>query len=44
MVVLKGSLTDNPSIIRRHEHVFKGGIDFDPRVPIEDTHGRVGID
>jgi imidazolonepropionase-like amidohydrolase len=44
LVVLKGDLTRDPSVIRTPTLVFKDGIGYDPAKLIESIEGRVGID
>jgi imidazolonepropionase-like amidohydrolase len=44
LVVLKGDLTSDPSVIRNPTVVFKDGIGYDPAKLIESVQGRVGID
>ena len=43
LVVLKGSLASDPSVIRNPTIVFKDGIGYDPAKLIESVQGRVGI-
>jgi imidazolonepropionase-like amidohydrolase len=44
LVVLKGDLTAEPSVIRNPVIVFKGGIGYNSGKLIESIQGRVGID
>lgn len=44
LVVLKGDLTADPTVIRRPTMVFKDGVGYDPTKLIESVQGRVGID
>jgi hypothetical protein len=44
VVVLKGDLTADPTVIRNPTLVFKDGIGYDPAKLIESVQGRVGID
>ena len=44
LVVLKGDLTADPSVIRNPTMVFKDGIGYDPAKLIASVQGRVGID
>ncbi len=44
LVVLKGDLTADPTVIRSPTVVFKDGIGYDPAKLIESVQGRVGID
>jgi imidazolonepropionase-like amidohydrolase len=44
LVVLKGDLTADPSVIRNSTVVFKDGIGYDPAKLIASVQGRVGID
>jgi imidazolonepropionase-like amidohydrolase len=44
LVVLKGDLTTDPSVIRNPTVVFKDGIGYDPAKLIQSVQGRVGID
>jgi N-acetylglucosamine-6-phosphate deacetylase len=43
LVLLKGDLTQDPSVIRQVETVFKDGIGYDPGKLIDDVRGRVGV-
>jgi imidazolonepropionase-like amidohydrolase len=43
LVVLRGDLTQSPSIIREVELVFKDGIGYDPAKLIASVKGQVGI-
>lgn len=42
MVVLKGDLTKEPSVIRNVKYVIKDGFSFDPKKLIESVEGHVG--
>jgi cytosine/adenosine deaminase-related metal-dependent hydrolase len=44
LVVLKGDLTSQPSVIRNPTVVFKDGVGYDPAKLIASIEGRVGID
>jgi imidazolonepropionase-like amidohydrolase len=44
LVVLKGDLTSQPSVIRNPTVVFKDGVGYDPAKLIASVEGRVGID
>ena len=44
LVVLKGDLTSQPSVIRNPTMVFKDGVGYDPAKLIASIEGRVGID
>jgi hypothetical protein len=44
LVVLKGDLTADPTVIRNPTVVFKDGIGYDPAKLIGSVQGRVGID
>jgi imidazolonepropionase-like amidohydrolase len=44
LVVLKGDLTRDPTVIRNPTLVFKDGVGYDPAKLIESVQGRVGID
>jgi hypothetical protein len=44
LVVLKGDLTTDPSVIRSPALVFKDGVGYDPAKLIASVQGRVGID
>lgn len=44
LVVLKGNLTQDPTVIRSPTMVFKDGVGYDPAKLIESIKGRVGID
>jgi imidazolonepropionase-like amidohydrolase len=44
LVVLKGELTADPTVIRKPTVVFKDGIGYDSAKLIESVQGRVGID
>jgi imidazolonepropionase-like amidohydrolase len=44
LVVLKGDLSSDPTVIRNPTVVFKDGIGYDPAKLIESIQGRVGID
>ena len=44
LVVLKGDLTADPSVIRNPAVVFKDGVGYDPGKLIASIEGRVGID
>ena len=44
LVVLKGDLGRDPTVIRNVTTVFKDGIGYDPAKLIESVKGRVGID
>jgi hypothetical protein len=44
LVVLKGDLTRDPSVIRNSTLVFKDGVGYDSAKLIESIQGRVGID
>ncbi|HEX3235954.1 MAG TPA: amidohydrolase family protein [Gemmatimonadales bacterium] len=44
LVVLKGDLTADPTVIRNPTTVFKDGIGYDPAKLIASVQGRVGID
>jgi hypothetical protein len=44
LVVLKGDLTADPSVIRNATVVFKDGIGYDPAKLVASVQGRVGID
>ena len=44
LVVLKGDLTADPTVIRNPTVVFKDGIGYDSAKLIESIQGRVGID
>ena len=44
LVLLKGDLTADPSVIRNPTVVFKDGIGYDPAKLIASVQGRVGID
>ena len=44
LVVLKGDLTADPSVIRQPTIVFKDGIGYDPAKLLASVQGRVGID
>jgi imidazolonepropionase-like amidohydrolase len=44
LVVLKGDLTREPSVIRNTTMVFKDGVGYDPAKLIASVEGRVGID
>jgi imidazolonepropionase-like amidohydrolase len=44
LVVLRGDLTADPSVIRNAITVFKDGVGYDPGKLIESIEGRVGID
>lgn len=43
LVVLKGDLVEDPSVIRNVAWVFKQGKGYDPRPMLEDVEGQVGI-
>jgi hypothetical protein len=43
LVVLKGDLASDPSVIRNPTIVFKDGIGYDPAKLIESVQGKVGI-
>lgn len=42
LVVLEGSLPDDPTVIRNVRLVFKDGVGYDPARLIEDVEGRIG--
>jgi hypothetical protein len=44
LVILDGFLKQDPSVIRRVEYVFKGGLCFDPQRIVPETDGQVGIE
>lgn len=44
LVLLRGDLTKDPSVIRNVEAVFKDGYGYDPKKLIDAVRGRVGID
>jgi predicted amidohydrolase YtcJ len=44
LVVLKGDLTADPSVIRSPTLVFKDGVGYDPAKLLASVQGRVGID
>lgn len=44
LVLLKGDLTADPSVIRNTTVVFKDGVGYDPAKLIASVQGRVGID
>jgi imidazolonepropionase-like amidohydrolase len=44
LVVLKGDLTRDPTVIRNPTVVFKDGVGYDSAKLIESIQGRVGID
>ena len=44
LVVLKGDLTADPTVIRNPTVVFKDGIGYDSAKLVESIQGRVGID
>jgi imidazolonepropionase-like amidohydrolase len=44
LVVLKGDLTTDPTVIRHPTLVFKDGVGYDSAKLIESVQGRVGID
>lgn len=44
LVLLKGDLIADPSVIRNVVTVFKDGVGYDPRKLIDAVRGRVGID
>jgi imidazolonepropionase-like amidohydrolase len=44
LVVLRGDLAANPSVIRNVATVFKGGVGYDPAKLVAAVRGRVGID
>jgi imidazolonepropionase-like amidohydrolase len=44
LVVLKGDLTQDPTVIRNPTFVFKDGIGYDSAKLIASIEGRVGID
>ena len=44
LVVLKGDLAADPSVIRNATVVFKDGIGYDPAKLVASVQGRVGID
>ena len=44
LVVLKGDLTADPTVIRSPTVVFKDGIGYDSAKLIASVEGRVGID
>lgn len=44
LVVLKGDLTSDPTVIRRPTAVFKDGVGYDSAKLIASVEGRVGID
>jgi imidazolonepropionase-like amidohydrolase len=44
LVVLKGELTSDPTVIRNPTVVFKDGVGYDSSKLIESVQGRVGID
>jgi imidazolonepropionase-like amidohydrolase len=44
LVVLRGDLTRDPSVIRNVTTVFKDGIGYDSAKLIASVRGRVGID
>lgn len=44
LVLLKGDLTTDPSVIRNVVTVFKDGVGYDPTRLIDAVRGRVGID
>jgi imidazolonepropionase-like amidohydrolase len=44
LVVLKGELTNDPTVIRNPTVVFKDGVGYDSAKLIESIQGRVGID
>ena len=43
MVLLRGDLGSDPSIIRNTVLVFKDGVGYDSRTLLEEVKGRVGI-
>jgi imidazolonepropionase-like amidohydrolase len=43
MVLLRGELTSDPSIIRNTVIVFKDGVGYDSRTLLDEVKGRVGI-
>jgi imidazolonepropionase-like amidohydrolase len=43
MVLLRGELTNDPSIIRNTVIVFKDGVGYDSRALLDEVKGRVGI-
>ena len=43
LVVLKGDLAADPTVIRNPTIVFKDGIGYDPAKLIESVQGKVGI-
>jgi len=44
LVLLRGDLTSDPSVIRNVVTVFKDGVGYDPKKLIDAVRGRVGID
>ena len=44
LVVLKGDLAADPSVIRNPTLVFKDGVGYDPAKLLASVQGRVGID
>jgi imidazolonepropionase-like amidohydrolase len=44
LVLLKGDLVADPSVIRNVVTVYKGGVGYDPTKLINDVRGRVGVD
>jgi imidazolonepropionase-like amidohydrolase len=44
LVLLKGDLSRDPTVIRNPALVFKDGVGYDPAKLIASVEGRVGID